>query len=161
MKSYDLISSLFWFLVGLVFVGGGFRYGFGSWKDPGPGLLPIIFGVILLLLSITLLIKTFNAKGEPSRRRFWREKGSWKPVSLALLSLIGYMLLLKQAGFLLTTFLFIFFLVKVVGGKKWMLSILMALLFSVVCYGVFFTLLKTPLPTGVIYGSDIRNITRV
>jgi putative tricarboxylic transport membrane protein len=161
LRNYDFISSLFWFLVGLGFAYGGFYYGFGSWKNPGPGLLPAVFGIILAILSITLMMVALKARMKPGTRRFWREKASWKPILFTILSLIAYMVFLKQVGFILITFLFIFSLLKFIGGKKWLVSILVAFVFSIVCHGLFSSLLKTPLPKGWIYGSSIRHTTRV
>ena len=156
MRSYNLISSLFWFLVGLGFTTGGIRYGFGTWQEPGPGFLPAVFGTLLGLLSVMLFILSLRGNGRPEGRPFWETKGSWKAVFPVLLSLFVYMTLFKQLGFILITFLFIFFLLRFIGKKGWMISISLALVISFFSYGLFSLLLGTPLPKGQIYGSAIR-----
>jgi putative tricarboxylic transport membrane protein len=133
--------------VGLGFAGGGYRYGFGSWREPGAGLLPLVFGTILAVLSAVLFLVRLTGGAGEERRRFWIQGGSWGGVVLAFLALVAYTAILKKAGFVVTTFLFIFFLVKCVGGKRWHVSILTALAFSLVCYGLF-SILGTPLPKG-------------
>ncbi len=156
LRFYDLVSSGFWFLAGLGFTLGGLRYGFGTWHEPGPGLLPCVFGTILSSLSAILFLITFIAKKEEISR-FWEMKGSWKPILYANLSLVAYMLLLKPVGFILVTFLLTFFLLRFIGQKGWLISFLIAVIFSFSCYGLFGKLLGTPLPIGQIYGSALRD----
>ena len=161
MRSYNLISSSFWFLIGLGFVAGGLRYGFGTWREPGPGLLPVVFGTLLGVLSLVLLIVSFIARGEPQKKTFWERKGSWKTVLAVSLSLVGYMVLFNQLGFILITFLFLFFLLRFIGKKGWLISISVALVLSFFCHGIFSLLLGTPLPKGRIYGTTFRTPARV
>jgi putative tricarboxylic transport membrane protein len=161
LRKYNLVSSLFWLLVGLGFTLGGFHYGFGAWKEPGPGLLPSVFGILLSTLSIILFLTTMKSEPETKAIRFWEGDGSWKPIFFTLLSLVGYMVLLKPIGFILVTFLFTFVLLRFIGQKRWVTSILLALIFSLTCYGLFSRLLGTPLPKGQLYGSSFRDIARV
>lgn len=161
MRSYDLTSSSFWLLVGVGFITGGFRYGFGTWHEPGPGLLPVVFGTVLGVLSLVLFIVSLIAGEKPEKKSFWEAKGSWRTVLAVSLSLLGYMILFKPLGFVLATFLFLFFLLKFIGKKGWILSISLALVISFFCYGFFSYLLGTPLPQGQIYGSAFRTSARV
>ncbi|MGD0235989.1 MAG: tripartite tricarboxylate transporter TctB family protein [Syntrophorhabdales bacterium] len=161
MRSYNLISSSFWFLIGLGFATGGLRYGFGTWREPGPGLLPVVFGTLLAVLSLVLFIVSFIARGKPQEKTFWERKGSWKTVLAVSLSLVGYMVLFNQLGFIFITFLFLFFLLKFIGKKGWLISISVALVLSFFCHGIFSLLLGTPLPKGRIYGTTFRTPARV
>lgn len=162
MKKYNLISSVFLFLVSLGFISGGFHFGFGSWRNPGPGLLSVTFGIVLMVLSTFLLTMTLTKTlGEAETKQFWNKKGSWKPVLYTTLSLIAYILILKPIGFILTTFLFVFFLMRFICKKRWFISIGTALIFSLVSYCLFSYLLGTPLPKGNIYGCTIRYISWV
>ena len=161
LRSYDAISSSFWLLVGVGFITGGFRYGFGSWHEPGPGLLPVVFGAVLGILSLVLLIVSLMAGGGPEKKAFWEAKGSWRTVLAVSLALLGYMAIFNQLGFVLTTFLFLFFLLKFIGKKGWLVSISLALVLSFFCYGFFSHLLGTPLPKGQVYGSALGASARV
>ncbi len=160
MRSYDVISSAFWFLVGVGFIAGGLRYGFGAWHQPGPGLLPVVFGAVLGILSSVLFIVSLTREGSV-QKAFWEAKGSWRTVLAVSLSLVGYMVLFKQLGFILTTFMFLFFLLRFIGKKGWILSIALALIISLSCYGFFSYVLGTPLPKGQIYGSALGTSARV
>jgi putative tricarboxylic transport membrane protein len=89
------------------------------------------------------------------RGPFWSSKGSWKPVLFTTLGLIAYVLVLKPIGFILTTFLFVFYLMKFICKKRWSISIGTGVIFSLVSYGLFAYLLGTPLPKGYLYGRII------
>jgi len=161
LRSYNQVSSLFWFWVGLGFTLRGSHYGFGTWQEPGPGLLPVVFGALLGVLSIALFLTSIKGSGKSETRTFWEVKGSWRIVSTVFLSLLFYLFFLKLLGFILITFLFIFFLLRFIGKKGWLISISLALIFSFSCYGLFSLLLGTPLPKGQMYGSAVRTVTRV
>ena len=161
MKKYDLSSGLFWLLIGLGFASGGFHYGFGSWTEPGPGLLPVVFGVILTILSIGVLAAALPGLREGKNKPFWEAGGSWKPILFTLIALSAYMALLKPAGFILTTFLLVFYLLKFIGGKKWLISIGCALVSAFLCFYLFSGLLGTPLPKGQLYGFHLGSVAGV
>lgn len=162
MKKLDMTSGLFWLLVGAGFASGGFYYGFGTWKHPGPGMLPAVFGIILGVLSISLFAMSLKVSSAGADlTQIAGKKGVQRRIILTLLALVGFLLSLNQAGFLLTTFVFVLFLLKFVGRKRWITSILSAFLFSFICYALFSLLLGTPLPPGQIYGSYIGVTARV
>lgn len=150
MKIYDLISSLLYLVIGLAFVAGGVRMGLGPLNAPGSGFLPVLIGGILSALSLGLLIKAVLVKeAAAERRRFWKEKDSWVKVSCVVGALIFYMAALEFLGYVATTVLFIFFLLKVVGKKSWLLSLTMAVLVSLGSYALFKMALGVYLPKGL------------
>jgi putative tricarboxylic transport membrane protein len=83
------------------------------------------------------------------KQRFWKEKNSWVKVFLALLSLIFYMILLEFSGYIVTSVIFIFFLLKFVGKKSWLISIVMAVLVSLGSYALFKIAMGVSLPKGL------------
>ncbi|MCU0595671.1 MAG: tripartite tricarboxylate transporter TctB family protein [Desulfobacterota bacterium] len=160
-KRRDQISSLFWLFVGLGFASGGMHYGFGSWREPGAGFLPLLFGVLLAFMSLLLFIAKLKSTSETGANPFWLQGGSWATILLTFLSLVAYMALLKPAGFIVTTFLFILFLMKGISSKSWRASLIMAFSFSLLGYGLFSLLLGVLLPTGTLYGSALGYLVRV
>ena len=55
MKSSDLISVIFWLVVGLLLSLWSTRYQIGSLAQPGPGFYPLGLGVLLIFFSLILL----------------------------------------------------------------------------------------------------------
>ncbi len=57
----DLIGGLFWFGMGLLLSFWATLYQIGSLIQPGPGFLPLVLGLLLILLSF-ILSDNFIAK---------------------------------------------------------------------------------------------------
>ena len=125
--------------------------GIGPLNAPGPGFFPTLIGGIFSLLSLALFVTTLPTKDRLREGGgFWREKGSWRKVLPSLLSLVFYLISLDYLGYRITTFLFILFLLKFVGQRKWGSSILIAILVSGGSYAIFKTGLGVSLPKGLI-----------
>jgi hypothetical protein len=151
MRNYDLGSGLLCLLIGMGFVIGGVKMGLGPVSAPGAGFFPTMIGGILSTLSLALLITTALGKTRAmEKQRFWKEKNSWVKISLVLLSLILFMVLLEYLGYIATTIIFVFFLMKFVGKKGWRISIVMAVLVSLGSYALFKMALGVALPRGLI-----------
>ena len=151
MRNRELYSSGVWFLVGLGFLFGGLRLGYGSLSTPGPGFLPSLIGGILSLLSILLFIVNVLAKNRlEGQVSFWKEKSSWRKVLFSFLSLIFYLIFLNYLGYIITTSLFSLYLFKFIGKRGWWVSILVAILASSVSWVIFSVGMEVPLPKGMI-----------
>ena len=148
MRNNDSVSSFFCLCLGLVFMGGGLKMGLGPLNAPGPGFFPAVIGAVLSSLSGVLLVTASRKKGNPERGSFWKQEGSWMKILPSLLSLVFYLAFLDFLGYLLTTSLFIMFLLKFVGKKGWGPSILMALIVSASSYALFRMGLGVLLPRG-------------
>ncbi len=150
MRKNDLYSSIALCLTGLAFIYGGLHLGFGSLSTPGPGFMPIIVGGALFLLSIVLLAQTLIAGSLQEKLSFWQEKTSWRKVSFVLLSLIFFLVFLNYLGYIITTSLFLIYLLKFIGKRGWSSSILVGIVASVASYFVFKAGLEVRLPVGII-----------
>ena len=119
---------------------------------PGPGLMPFCSASFLLLLSLYLLISPFLKKGTPVEpqtfKREMREKPHFSRIILVLLLLFGYALVLEPLGYLVTTFLALLFLFKMMT-LKWKYSLFVSLTTTLITY-FGFTYLGLLLPDGII-----------
>jgi putative tricarboxylic transport membrane protein len=125
--------------------------GLGPLNAPGPGFFPAVIGGVFSSLSAALFVTAARRKGPSEKKSFWKQEGSWVKIFPSLLSLVFYLAFLDFLGYLLTTSLFIFFLLKFVGRKGWGASILMALIVSASSYALFRTGLGVLLPRGLIH----------
>jgi putative tricarboxylic transport membrane protein len=151
VRNNDFQSSLFCLCLGLVFLGGGVKMGLGPLNAPGPGFFPAVIGGVLSSLSVSLFVTAARRKGPSEKESFWKQEGSWVKIVPSLLSLVFYLAFLDFLGYLLTTGLFILFLLKFVGKKGWGASILMAVIVSVGSYAMFRMGLGVLLPKGLIH----------
>lgn len=92
-----------------------------------------------------MLLATLKRKEDDDK--IW--KGiNWKHLLLPILSLFIYAFLMERLGFLITTFLFLFFFFKLTAPKRWLSPLFASLLIAVSCYFIFSLWLKVALPNG-------------
>ena len=145
MITTDRWIGPFFILFSLYVCFESWRLGVGSFFRPGAGFSPFYSGALLGVLSMILGFLTFRGKVEIAES--WTDVGNTATVSLALL---GFALLFTWLGFVITTFLFILFLLRAVERRAWLLSASAALFISAAFYVVFGLWLKAQLPAGIL-----------
>ncbi len=146
MKRRDLISGIFWIVFGVIFTVGGLQQGLVRQGIPGPGSLPFVIGLILIGLASVLFIQALLSPASPKMKFFPRDDSLFRLV-LALLALFIYAFFLKPTGFLLTTFVFLVFVLRWLGREKWVSVVSFSLLTAVLSY-LLFSALQVELPRG-------------
>jgi putative tricarboxylic transport membrane protein len=148
MNKRDLVSGVFWTGFGAVFAIGGLNQGLVQQGIPGPGSLPFIVGLICAGLSLVVFIQAFR-QSPLSFKHFFPHETSLPNLLLALVSILGYGLLLKPLGFVLTTFIFLLFSLRLIGREKWVTTFVFSLLVAVLSY-ILFASLQVELPKGIL-----------
>ena len=148
MKNRDLISGIFWMGFGAVFAIGGLQQGLVRQGIPGPGSLPFIVGLISIGLSLVVVVQALTKESALSKK-FFPDKSSLRKLILALVSIVGYGLLLKSLGFTGTTFLFLLFVLALIGRERWVIALSFSLLTAILSY-LLFTALQVDLPRGIL-----------
>jgi putative tricarboxylic transport membrane protein len=148
MNKRDLISSVFWMIFGAMFTIGGLKYGLVQQGIPGPGSFPFIVGLICIGLSLVVFIVAFMQK-PLSFKNFFPQESSLPKLILALMSILGYGFLLKSMGFVLTTFIFLLFSLRLIGRENWVTTLIFSLLVAVISR-ILFTSLQVELPKGIL-----------
>ena len=144
MLKSDRWTGIFFLLLSAYVCTESLRLGLGDMHSPGPGFISFWSGLILGLMALGLIIGAFLKEGG-SGERFQ----NWESVILVILSLFGFLLILDTLGFILSTFLFVSFLLKLVERRKWFFSLGVAGLTAGISYGIFEILLKAQLPQGI------------
>ena len=148
MKKYDQITSLVWLAFAVYILTESSRLPLGSWRDPGAGFLPLGSGLCLGILSMVNYLQARFRK-EDDVRGSWHSPDRWKSLLVILAVLFGYSLFLDFLGFLVSTFIFLFLLFRLVEPQKWAVAVGGSFLASIVSYMVFEIWLKTQLPRGI------------
>ena len=150
LKQNDWIPGTVWMLLGLGVSFRSLNLKLGSFASPGPGLMPFLLGVGLIICSLFVLGKSLLltlGKRKGQQQSIWADV-DLKKVMVVVACLLGYSLILERAGFALASFLILTILFKTVGSQKWT-SVLIASIFAViVSYVVFIVVLKVELPPG-------------
>ncbi len=149
MKKYDQISSLLWLLFAIYICIESFRLPLGSWRDPGAGFLPLGSGLCLGVFSIIVYFQARFRKKDDVRGS-WYSKERWKSLLIILAVLLAYSLLLEFLGFLVSTFILLLMLFRLVQPRRWVVAVGGSALASILCYVVFEIWLKTQLPKGIL-----------
>lgn len=143
----DVVGSLFWIVVGFLFLLGGIGGNMGTLRKPGPGFLPAIIAGLVICFGLTLLIQSLIKEGLPLPRVVWKKH------LVVIISIIGFTCLIGLIGFPFSTFLLMFLLYGMLfkGKQRWAMSILSAAITAFVAWLVFSVGCQVPFPTPLIF----------
>jgi putative tricarboxylic transport membrane protein len=148
MKNRDLVSSIVWISLGGVFVVAALQQGLMRKGVPGPGFLPFFSGIVLIIISLFILIPALGKRVAIVSRSFFPERGSFRKLAFAVMALFAYGVALEYVGYLVTTFVFMFLMARLIEPKSWLSVTLLASATAVVSYLLFVVLLEVQLPKG-------------
>ena len=151
MKKYEVISSLVWTSVGISFCIGSITMGLGSLTEPGPGFFPFVMSACLIFFSLIHFISWSRKGGQFNStvsKRFWPETAGIKRIVLVNVFLLLFVFALNYLGFLLSTLLFMFCLLRFIEPQKWVTVFLTTGLFTSLSYIIFQVWLRSNLPRG-------------
>lgn len=133
-------------LLALVYLVEGLGYPRGTPAEPGPGLYPLLVGLLLMAGSLgTGLEARFRRSGETIESP--RGAEARRVLSIVGVSL-GYVLLLHQVGHPVAGTLVTLAVLQVMGLSRWTLKLGLALALGLGSHYLFAVLLGVPLPTG-------------
>jgi putative tricarboxylic transport membrane protein len=148
MNRYDSITSLIWFLAGLVIViWSTLTLPIGTLTQPGPCFLPLLCGILICGLASMVFFQAKRKTEETAGESFYA-RGSLINIFSTIGILIVYALILERAGFIITTFVVMFFIFKKLAGASWLIGIVESLVVTGACYLLFGYFLKLVLPRG-------------
>jgi hypothetical protein len=156
MKSGDRILAIVLLTVSCLWTYQALRLPFPEFSrvsKMGPGHFPAGVGILLGLLSIVLLARTFRARASgaadidaPAPRS--ADEGLSRQLILGFVMFAGYILVVPLAGFLLSSVVFIFLMVNRIGHFRWLPSGVISIAITVFLWLVFVHWLVVPIPTG-------------
>jgi putative tricarboxylic transport membrane protein len=138
-----LIFSLLYFCKGL-------SLQVGVPKNPGPGFIPFIIGILLISCSGFYLVRVFrkaDLEGN-GRKTSGGEKRNYAAILGITACAILFPLVLETLKFLMTTFVVSFFMFLVLRPKKRAFAFFLAAGMSVSSFLIFSRLLGVGLPMG-------------
>ena len=150
MRRYDIIPIFFWIGLSIFVMFLSHRYGIGSFRKPGPGLMPFLLGCLLCIVSCSVLVRLVfekyrglrNAKEDGERIHWWR-------MCLTLAPMYVYAFFLEPIGYVVATFLFLIILFRIAGSKSW-LVVLTGSVVAVLVTFLVFSQLGLRFPAGIL-----------
>ena len=148
MKRLGSYCSLFWLFFSLLICREAFRLKLGVLTKPGPGFFPFSLGLVMGILALIALYQSMGKRREEGEKS--EPKGSlrWWNIVIILAALVAYAFFLETIGFLISTFLLITLLLKVVEPQRWSTALVGGLITALASTLVFNVLLRAQIPTG-------------
>lgn len=116
---------------------------FGSLWEPGPGYMPVVLASLLFVAGI--LIAAAGGRAPRPGAMDWAE---WRHAAAILATGAFTALAFERLGYRLTVFLALFFLLKVVERKGWILTAVFGVGMAFGTFFLFDTILRVRLPLG-------------
>lgn len=139
----DRLSGAFLVLVGLFVVWERRVLPLGTTSHPGPGYVPLLLAILLILFGVILIVR--GKEGRLLRSLCWSEA----PHAVAILGCCLFVTaLMETIGYRLTMLIALGFLFGVMERIKLWLTLLLTFGFSFGTFWLFDTLLRVPLPRG-------------
>ena len=149
MRRYDLISSLVFLVCGVFITVSSLRIHVGTFGDPGPGLFPLITGILMGIISGGMFIKSHLQSTSAGQEPLGKDKRLWHNKSVAtVVIMLLYAITIDWLGFLTVTLLILFILYKAVGNLSLKVSLGGAILTAAIAYLLFKVWLNVQLPVG-------------
>ncbi len=150
MGKADRVSGCFWFLFSLFGSYQSYKLGLGTLHQPGPGFLFFWTGIVVAVLSLIVILRSF--KTTPSEEINHGAHGKWKlrKAVFVLIALFLYVGLLEWLGFLLGTFFLFVFLLGIIEKKRWRFALPVSFSVTAAAYLVFEVGLQSHLPGGIL-----------
>ncbi|MGH7772132.1 MAG: tripartite tricarboxylate transporter TctB family protein [Candidatus Binatia bacterium] len=149
MRRTDVISALTLLALALAALLEASKLPFGRLSSPQAGFFPLILAIFLAIFSLVLTAQAIGGTKEESGASR-RGSAIWKKIVLAIAALVVFGVLFESLGYIISTFLFIAFLLRAVEQQNWSLVVVVAFFTSLATYLVFGLLLNTPLPGGIL-----------
>jgi putative tricarboxylic transport membrane protein len=149
MKKFNVISAIAWLIISVLIFIESLALDLGTFNFPGPGFFPFLTSVSMAFLSGLLLWSSVRQRrGKEDNTVVWAKDIDWRKIILTLLSLFVYVFFLEKLGYILTTFLLMVFLFKIIEPQKWSVAILSSSLAVLATYIIFSGWLQAQFPKG-------------
>ena len=150
----DGTAGLFGTFFGIFIIIKSFSLDIGGFHQPGSGFFPLFGGILLSVLSLVLLFRSilvgFRTTGVMARgEKGGVGKSPWVVV-YAFIGFLIYALMFEWLGFILSTFLLVIFLLRILEPKKWSIMLLTGATVASAAYIIFNVILKSGLPKGLL-----------
>jgi putative tricarboxylic transport membrane protein len=141
----ERIVSLGILIFAMVYTAGAIALKVGTLAQPGAGQFPAAIALSLLAVSAFHVWRTFRRTAEQDEGHSWTQLA---PIGIAA-ALVFYPILLKTLDFLLSTFIVLFVLLRLLRFKTTLISFLTALFTTIFSLIIFMGFLGVVLPSGV------------
>ncbi len=149
MTRHDRYTSLILGAFGLYVAFEGWRLQVGTFQQPKAGFMVFWAGIVLAGLSAILFLNAALKQNAEEAKPLWQGV-HWQKGAKVMAALFCYALIFRLAGFLVSTFLLLLFLLKGIEPQKWRVAVVISAATLALCYLVFVVLLEVQFPAGLL-----------
>ncbi|MFH1122164.1 MAG: tripartite tricarboxylate transporter TctB family protein [Pseudomonadota bacterium] len=150
MRKADRISGTFCLLFSAFITIESYRLGLGVLHRPGPGFLFFWASIVLGLLSLVVLSRTWTEKERPDREVDIFRGENLRKIPLVLMVLFLYASLLETLGYILVNLLLFLAIFGAIERKSWRFTVLVSIAVTTAAHLIFDVALKIQLPKGLL-----------
>ena len=140
--TFDLILSV----LGIIIVFTSLKYGFGTFRTPGPGLFPFFIGLSVLIFSLILLISEWRTQ----LRSASLNREDLKTFLLMVFAFCMWILVMPFFGYVVVTVLVTFGICKIMNLEGWWKPLSVSIGTALFIYFLFDYCLYIDLPKGIL-----------
>ena len=145
----DRWSSLVWLGIAIFICAGSLKLSLGTFHNPGPGFLSFYAGLIVGVLALVVHLQSRRIPSSDEKSPpLWMDKSRGRKMVLTVLALLGYAVIMNYLGFLMSTLVFLVFLLRVIEPQRWPVALLGSLAASTAFFCLFEFGLQSQLPKG-------------
>jgi hypothetical protein len=145
----NVVVALCSLLVAAGYLWEAFRMPLGTMVSPGPGLAPILVGLLIAVLSLALLAQAWLQREKWEDAVILPAGAPGRRVVVVWIGLLAYAMLVNVLGHLLMAAILSAACLRVLGMRRWRDAILLSMFLSVASFYLFAVLLDVPLPEGL------------
>ena len=138
----DFGAGIMYIVIGLFFAILATQYQMGTAAKMGPGYFPFWLGLLMTLLGVLVLLRSFSAKAIIEKIPPF----NWRIIGLITGSVLIYGVLLPKMGFLVSVVALVFMSASASHEFHWKGTLVNAIFLTVFTYSVFVLGLKLQFP---------------
>jgi putative tricarboxylic transport membrane protein len=136
----DVGAAIILTAIGLAGLWFGRDYDIGSVSQMGPGYMPMLLSIGLLVFGAVIGLRSVTIDGPPIAT------GRWYPSVMVLVALLMFAGLIERAGLGPTTFIVALICAFATSDVKWKQAVALAVTLALFCVVVFVYGLRQPIP---------------
>jgi len=140
--TFDLILTV----LGIIIVFASLKYGFGTFRTPGPGLFPFFIGLSLLIFGLALLISEFRTQ----KRSALLNRKDVKTLLSMIFAFCMWILAIPVLGYVVVTVLVTYGICKIMNLEGWWKPLSVSVGTALLIYFLFDYCLYIDLPRGIL-----------
>jgi len=151
VRSADRVTAVLLLAFSAAFAAGALKY-YSWWGSGGPGsaFLPFCLGIVMALLALLMLAKTFRSSS--STEGEWLPRGEGLRHMLVVLGVtVVFVALLKTVGMILGTAIYLTIMIRTLGKHPWWMTVAIACAAAGFNWLVFVHWLRVPFPEAGIW----------